>query len=111
MFSLARLSYLTEAIPIGLRARGMATLGGTFRVGLFVGPFVAAALVSRWGISAAYAFAAVVSLAAAVVCAFLPDVTRQQRRSTPRPTARTAPCCRCWPSTAGCCSPWAPGSC
>ena len=44
VFSLARLSYLTEAIPIGLRARGMATLGGTFRVGLLVGPFVAAAL-------------------------------------------------------------------
>ena len=58
VFSLARLSYLTEAIPIELRARGMATLGGTFRVGLFIGPFVAAALVSRWGISAAYAFAA-----------------------------------------------------
>jgi MFS family permease len=79
VFSLARLSYLTEAIPIGLRARGMATLGGTFRVGLFVGPFVAAALVARWGISAAYAFAAAVSLAAAILCAFLPDVTRQQR--------------------------------
>ena len=80
VFSLARLSYLTEAIPIGLRARGMATLGGTFRVGLFVGPFVGAALVSRWGIPAAYAFAAAVSLLAAMVCAFLPDLTRDQRR-------------------------------
>ncbi|HZA05400.1 MAG TPA: MFS transporter [Propionibacteriaceae bacterium] len=80
VFSLARLAYLTEAIPIGLRARGMSTLGGTFRVGVFVGPFVGAALVSRWGISAAYAFAAAVSLAAAIVCAFLPDVTREQRR-------------------------------
>jgi len=80
VFSLARLSYLTEAIPIELRARGMATLGGTFRVGLFVGPFVGAVLVSRWGISAAYAFAAAVSLLAAVVCAFLPDLTREQRR-------------------------------
>jgi MFS family permease len=80
VFSLARLSYLTEAIPIGLRARGMATLGGTFRVGMFLGPFVGAALVARWGISAAYAFAAAVSLAAAIVCAFLPDVTSEQRR-------------------------------
>ena len=80
VFSLARLAYLTEAIPIGLRARGMSTLGGTFRVGLFLGPLVGAALVSRWGISSAYAFAAVVSVAAAVVCAFLPDVTRQARR-------------------------------
>ena len=80
VFSLARLAYLTEAIPVSLRARGMATLGGTFRVGLFLGPFMAAALVSRWGISAAYAFAAAVSAVAAVVCALLPDVTRLQRQ-------------------------------
>ncbi|HEV2927472.1 MAG TPA: MFS transporter, partial [Propionibacteriaceae bacterium] len=46
VFSLARLAYLAEAIPIGMRARGMATLGGTFRIGLFIGPFVAAAIVS-----------------------------------------------------------------
>jgi MFS family permease len=88
VFSLARLSYLSEAITLRLRARGMSTLGGTFRIGLFVGPFVGAALVSRWGISAAYAFAAAISLVAAVVCAFLPDVTREQRReraATDRP--------------------------
>jgi MFS family permease len=80
VFSLARLTYLAEAIPIGLRARGMSTLGGTFRIGLFVGPFVAAAIVSRWSIAGAYAFAAVLSLAAAGLCAFLPDVTRQRRQ-------------------------------
>jgi MFS family permease len=79
VFSLARLAYLAEAIPIGLRARGMSTLGGTFRVGMFIGPFAAAAIVSRWGIAAAYAFAAVLSLAAALLCAFLPDVTLQRR--------------------------------
>jgi MFS family permease len=74
------LAYLAEAIPIGMRARGMATLGGTFRIGLFIGPFVAAAIVSRWSIASAYALAAGLSLAAAVLCAFLPDVTRQRRR-------------------------------
>ena len=80
VFSLARLAYLAEAIPIAMRARGMATLGGTFRIGMFIGPFVAAALVSRWTIASAYAFAAVLSLAAAVLCVFLPDVTQQRRR-------------------------------
>ena len=80
VFSLARLAYLAEAIPIGLRARGMATLGGTFRIGLFLGPFAAAAIISRWGIAAAYAFAACLSLAAAALCAFLPDLTQQRRR-------------------------------
>jgi MFS family permease len=80
VFSLARLAYLAEAIPIGLRARGMSTLGGTFRIGLFLGPFAGAVIVSRWSIAGAYAFAACVSVAAAVLCAFLPDVTRQRRQ-------------------------------
>jgi len=77
VFSLARQAYLTEAIPIPMRARALSTLGGTFRIGLFIGPFVAAAIVTRWDIGAAYGFAAVMSLAAAMLTAFLPDVTRK----------------------------------
>lgn len=84
VFSLARQAYLTEAIPIRMRARALSTLGGTFRIGLFVGPFLGAAIVSRWDIGAAYAFAAMMSLAAAMLTAFLPDVTRGTR-SAPRP--------------------------
>jgi len=80
VFSLARQAYLTEAIPIPMRARALSTLGGTFRIGLFIGPFVAAAIVTRWNIGAAYAFAAAMSLAAATLTAFLPDVTRQTVR-------------------------------
>ena len=79
VFSLARQSYLTETVPMRMRARALSTLGGTFRVGLFVGPFVGAALVAGRGIETAYAFAAAMSLAAAALTAFLPDVTRTQR--------------------------------
>lgn len=79
VFSLARQAYLTEAVPIRVRARALSTLGGTFRIGLFVGPFVGATIVLRWDIGAAYLFAAVMSLAAAVLTAFLPDVTRSTR--------------------------------
>jgi MFS family permease len=79
MFTLARQAYLTEAIPIRLRARALSTLGGTFRIGLFVGPFIGAAIVSAWTIGAAYAFAALMSLSAALLTAFLPDVTKQSR--------------------------------
>ena len=79
VFSLARQAYLTEAIPFRWRARALSTLGGTLRIGLFIGPFVAAVIVSRWTIGAAYGFAAVMSLAAAVLTAFLPDVTEHRR--------------------------------
>src|SRR5512132_2320494 len=74
VFNLARHAYLTEAIPIPMRARALSTLGGTFRIGVFIGPFVAAAIVGQWSISSAYGFAAAMSLAAAALTAFLPDV-------------------------------------
>jgi MFS family permease len=82
VFNLARQAYLTEAIPIPMRARALSTLGGTFRIGLFIGPFVAAAIVAQWSISAAYGFAAAMSLAAAVLTAFLPDVTPKVPRTS-----------------------------
>jgi MFS family permease len=78
VFGLARHAYLTEAIPIRLRARALSTLGGTFRIGLFIGPFIAAAIVGRWSIGAAYAFAATMNVAAAILTTFLPDVTRDR---------------------------------
>lgn len=81
VFSLARQSYLTESVPVAMRARALSTLGGTFRIGLFVGPFAAAAIISTRGIGSAYAFAASTALAAAVLTAFLPDVTADRRRS------------------------------
>src|SRR4029453_17856556 len=81
VFNLARHAYLTEAIPIPMRARALSTLGGAFRIGVFIGPFIPAAIVTRWSIGAAYGFAAIMSLAAATLTAFLPDVTRTATRS------------------------------
>ena len=81
VFGLARHAYLTEAIPIRMRARALSTLGGTFRIGLFVGPFVAAAILTRWSIGAAYAFAAAMNIAAAILTAFLPEITGHRRRT------------------------------
>src|SRR5690349_2286358 len=42
VFGLARQAYLTAAVPLRIRARAMSTLGGIFRIGSFVGPFVGA---------------------------------------------------------------------
>ncbi len=83
VFSLARQAYLTAAVPVALRARAMSTLGGTFRIGSFVGPFAGAAIVTLAGIAPAYAFAAVMVLAAAVLTARLPDLPAHE----PQPVA------------------------
>lgn len=84
VFSLARQKYLTEAIPIRMRARALSTLGGSSRIGVFVGPFVAALIISRTGIGAAYAFAAVMSLAAAVLTMATPDLVSEHDRHSAR---------------------------
>ncbi|HET9872746.1 MAG TPA: MFS transporter [Propionibacteriaceae bacterium] len=80
VFSLARQSYLTEAIPPRMRARALSTLGGTFRIGSFVGPFFGALIVSQVGLGAAYGFAAAMSLAAALLTMLLPDITKRHER-------------------------------
>ncbi len=61
VFQLARQTYLIEAVPITMRARAMSTLGGIMRIGLFAGPFLAAALIHIMGIKGAY-WAALVAI-------------------------------------------------
>lgn len=43
-FGLARHSFMATRVPLVFRARALSLLGGTFRLGLFAGPFAAAAL-------------------------------------------------------------------
>lgn len=74
VFNLARHTWMTVAIPTSHRARAMSALGGTFRFGKFVGPFLAAALISIWSLPAVFLFAAFVVLAAGVLTLGLPDL-------------------------------------
>lgn len=48
-FGLARHSFMTTRVPVAFRARALSLLGGTFRLGMFVGPFVAAGLLALFG--------------------------------------------------------------
>lgn len=74
IFSLARQSYLVEVVPIAYRARAMSTLGGTMRIGMFIGPFVAAAAMHRFGLAAAYGVGIAALLASGLVAARMPDL-------------------------------------
>lgn len=74
VFGLARQTYLTERIPLDWRARAMSTLGGVLRIGWFIGPLAASAIIGRWNLSAAFAFAAAMSLIAAVFTLTMPDL-------------------------------------
>jgi MFS family permease len=74
VFSLARQKYLTEAVPVTLRARALSTLGGVNRIGIFLGPFIGAAVMQFGGIPAAYWAGVVAMAAAAVVSVSIPDL-------------------------------------
>jgi MFS family permease len=87
VFSLARQAYLTAVVPMRIRARAMSTLGGIFRIGSFIGPFVGAIIVLRIDIASAYVFAAVMSLAAAGLAALLPDLPTPPERHSSGDTA------------------------
>lgn len=43
-FGLARHAFMTTRVPVVFRARALSLLGGSFRLGIFIGPFVAAGL-------------------------------------------------------------------
>ena len=74
VFGLARQSYLTEAVPFHFRARALSTLGGVMRIGLFLGPFLAAALIHAMGIGGAYCAGIGALVVAAVVAVRIPEL-------------------------------------
>lgn len=45
-FGLARHAFMTTRVPVEFRARALSLLGGSFRAGMFAGPFLAAALLA-----------------------------------------------------------------
>ncbi|HWI30000.1 MAG TPA: MFS transporter [Microbacterium sp.] len=76
-FGLARHSFMTTRVPQYFRARALSLLGGTFRLGMFVGPFVAAALLAIFGDEhAAIWFFAVCLLATVLLVLLGPDPER-----------------------------------
>ena len=96
VFGLARQSYLTEIVPFHLRARAMSTLGGVMRIGLFIGPFVAAGLIQVMGIGGAYWAGAGAMILAALVAARMADLPPPQppEPDVDLPQVRAAPTVR-----------------
>ena len=73
-FGLARHSFMTTRVPLSFRARALSLLGGTFRLGMFVGPFIAATLLAIFGDErAAIWFFGVCLVATVLLVLFGPD--------------------------------------
>ncbi|MGN7862151.1 MFS transporter [Microbacterium sp. 22303] len=81
-FGLARHAFMTTRVPVEFRARALSLLGGSFRAGMFVGPFLAAALLALFHTeNAALWFFAVLLVALILLVLFGPDPEAQAQSS------------------------------
>lgn len=79
VWGLARQAYITDLAPPEARARALSTLGGSTRIGMFLGPFLGAAAMQLAGTDGAYLTHLVMAVLAAVVLLWLPDAVPSVR--------------------------------
>lgn len=88
-FGLARHAFMTTRVPLAVRARALSLLGGSFRLGVFVGPFVAAGLLQLFSSeSAAIWFFLGCLVVMVLLVLFGPDPEKKNPRIT-RPSTRS----------------------
>jgi MFS family permease len=73
VWALARLTYVTESAPPRHRGRVMSMMGGTMRIGQFIGPLVGGLAVVPLGLAGPFFIQAALAVAAAVTLAIAPD--------------------------------------
>lgn len=74
VFALARHAFMTSYVPIRYRARALSTLGGVFRAGWFIGPFISAGVIQLFGDTHLVFWVHIAAcVAAAVVLLIVPD--------------------------------------
>jgi len=74
VFALARHAFMTSFVPVEIRARALSSLGGVFRLGYFVGPFLSAGVIELTGsVQSAFVVHIVGCLGAAVALLVLRD--------------------------------------
>jgi MFS family permease len=79
LFLIARQGFMIDVVPETHRARAMSLLGGSYRVGVLVGPLVGAGLIHVAGITAVFWLGAVMSLTASFLAGTMPDLGEEKR--------------------------------
>ena len=78
-FLIARQGFMIDAVPAAYRARALAALGGSHRVGVFIGPLVGALMIPTLGLGSVFVLAAAVSAVAAFMAGLMPDLGVESR--------------------------------
>jgi len=85
MFALGRLAYATELSPVDRRGRVMSTIGGTQRIGLFIGPLLGSLSIGPLGLTGPFLIHGVLAFVAFATVFFGPD-PRASQPDTEEPT-------------------------
>jgi MFS family permease len=87
VWALARLTYATEATPLRQRGRVMSIMGGTMRIGQFIGPLIGGAVIIPLGLAGPFFAQALFAVAAAVTLFFTVEPTAAAASVEPAPPA------------------------
>ena len=79
MFLIARQGFMIDVVPATHRARAMSFLGGSYRVGVLIGPLIGAGLIELSGLSSVFWLGAAMSICAALLAATMPDLGEEKR--------------------------------
>src|SRR5690625_6936264 len=85
--NLARKAYILPLVPYSLRARAFSIMGGTQRIGVFVGPFLGAGAMYLLGLKGAFWVAVVAIAATAALCFLFPDLPTEDETHAARKKA------------------------
>jgi MFS family permease len=85
VFALARHAFMTSFVPMRYRARALSTLGGSFRLGYLIGPFIGAGVISLTGAASSVFWIHIAGcVCAAVVLLVLADPEKTFARAASR---------------------------
>ena len=91
MFLIARQGFMIDVVPVTHRARAMSLLGGSYRIGVLVGPLIGAGLIRLTDLTSVFWLGAVMSVLASLLAATMPDLGEEKRAH-----ARSAGHLRVW---------------
>ncbi|MFN2304022.1 MAG: MFS transporter [Anaerolineales bacterium] len=73
IFSIARHTYITNAVRVNIRGRALSIFGGILRIGLFLGPALGGVLAAKIGLRVPFVAFALISMAAILMLFFAKD--------------------------------------
>jgi MFS family permease len=79
LFLIARQGFMIDVVPATHRARAMSLLGGSYRVGVLVGPLLGAGLIAVSDLTSVFWLGAAASVVASLLAATMPDLGEEKR--------------------------------